>query len=135
MSEVDQVIPDLAPELSGEDSVRGPVILERSPTEILNLVPENALCFIGSADKLTINEWLGYTAQWMDFVRIPQELWTDVAATLLREGALLFWDSIKRQRKDYNWSVFGNVMKFRYKGARDEKVWYRVMKRFHQRLG
>ena len=71
MSEVEQVIPDLVPGLSGEDSVTGPVIIERTPTEVLNLVPRNSLCFIGSADKMTIDEWLSYTTQWMDFVRIP----------------------------------------------------------------
>ena len=61
MSEVEQVIPDPVPELSGEDSVNGPIIMERSPTEVLNLVPENALCCIRSTDKMTIDEWLSYT--------------------------------------------------------------------------
>ena len=63
MSEVEQIIPDLVPELSGEDSITGPIIIERTPTEILNLVPENAKCFIGFADKMTIYEWISYTAQ------------------------------------------------------------------------
>ena len=73
MSEVEQVIPDMGPELSGEDSVVGPVIIERTPTDILNSVPENVKCFIGTADKMTIYEWLGYTTQWMSFIRIRQE--------------------------------------------------------------
>ena len=34
MSEVEQVFPEVGPELSGEDSVTGPVIIERTPTEI-----------------------------------------------------------------------------------------------------
>ena len=64
MSEVEQVIPDMDPELSGEDSVVGPVIIERAPTDILNSVPENANCFIGTADKMTIDEWLGSPTIW-----------------------------------------------------------------------
>ena len=72
-SEAQQFIPDVGPELSEEESVIGPVILERTPTEILNSVPENAKCFIGTADKMTIYEWLGYTTQWMSFIRIRQE--------------------------------------------------------------
>ena len=55
MSEVEQVIPDLGPELSGEDSDVGSVIIEQTPTEILNSVPENDKCFIG-ADKMIIYE-------------------------------------------------------------------------------
>ena len=54
MSEVEQVIPDMGPELSGEDSVVGPVIIERTPTDISNLVPEK--CLIGTVDKMTIYE-------------------------------------------------------------------------------
>ena len=45
MSEVEQVFPKVGPELSREDSVTGPVIIERTPTEILNLVLENDKCF------------------------------------------------------------------------------------------
>ena len=40
MSEVEQVIPDPGPELSGEDSDVRPVIIKRIPIDILNLVPE-----------------------------------------------------------------------------------------------
>ena len=63
MSEVEQVIHDVGPELSGEDSVVRPVIIKRTPIDILNLVPENAKCFIGTTDKMTIYEWLGYKTQ------------------------------------------------------------------------
>ena len=34
MSEVEQVIPDLGPELSSEDSDVGPVIIEQTPIDI-----------------------------------------------------------------------------------------------------
>ena len=54
MSEIEQVFPEIGPDLSGEDSVTGPVIIERTPTEILNIVPENLKCFIGFADKMTV---------------------------------------------------------------------------------
>ena len=54
LSEVEQVIPDVGPELSGDDSVIGPVIIERTPTDILNLVPEK--CLIGTVDKMTTYE-------------------------------------------------------------------------------
>ena len=90
MSEVEHVIPDVGPEPSGEDSVVGPVIIEQIPTDIQNSIPENVKCFIRITDKITIDEWLGYTNQWMSFIRIPQEYWVDVAATLLREKALTF---------------------------------------------
>ena len=61
----------MGPKLSGEDSVVGPVIIEQTATDILNSIPENAKCFIGTADKMTIYEWLDYTTQWMNFIRIP----------------------------------------------------------------
>ena len=40
MSEVEQVIPDLGPELSSEDSDVGSMIIKRIPTDILNQLPE-----------------------------------------------------------------------------------------------
>ena len=135
MSEVEQVIPDMGPELSGEDSVVGPVIIERTPTDILNSVPENVKCFIGTADKMTIDEWLGYTTQWMSFIRIPQEYWVDVAATLLREKALTFWTAITTRREVHEWSIFKSIMTHNFMKGSKEKVWYRRLSRFHQRFG
>ena len=108
MSEVEQVILDLGPELSGEDSDVGPVIIEQTPTDILNSVPENDKCFIGTADKMIIYEWLGYTTQWMSFIRIPQEYWVDVdvVVTLLREKALTFFTAVTIRREAHVWSIF-----------------------------
>ena len=106
MSEVEQVIPDLGPELSGEDSDVRPVIIEQTPTDILNSVPENDKCFIGTADKMIIYEWLGYTTQWMSFIRIPQEYWVDVVVTLLREKALTLSTAVTIRREAHVWSIF-----------------------------
>ena len=105
MSEVEQVIPDLGLELSGEDSDVGPVIIEQTLTDILNSVPENDKCFIGTAEKMIIYEWLGYTIQWMSFIRIPQEYWVDVVVTLLREKALTFSTAITIRREVHEWSI------------------------------
>ena len=106
MSEVEQVILDLGPELSGEDSDVGPVIIEQTPTDILNSVPENDKCFIGTVDKMTIYEWLVYTTQWMSFIRIPQEYWVHVVVTLLREKALTFSTAVTIRREVHEWSIF-----------------------------
>ena len=46
MSEVEQVIPDVGSEFSGEDSVVGLVIIKLIPTDIQNLVPENDKYYI-----------------------------------------------------------------------------------------
>ena len=102
MSKVEQDILDVGPELSGEDSVVGPVIIERTPTDILNSVPKNAKCFTRTVDKIVIYELLGCTTQWMSFIRIPQEYWVDVAATLLRENTITFLNAITTKREVAN---------------------------------
>ena len=73
---------------------------------------------------MTIDEWPGYTTQWMSFIRIPQEYWVDVAATLLREKALTFWTAI-----------FKSIMTHNFMKGFKEKVWYRRLSRFHQPFG
>ena len=75
------------------------VIIKRTSTDILNLVPENAKSYIRTANKMTIYEWLSLTTQWMSFVRIPQEYWVDVAVTLLRKKALIFWTAVTTRRE------------------------------------
>ena len=108
MSEVEQVIPDLGLELSGEDSDVGPVIIEQTLTDILNSVPENDKCFIGTAEKMIIYEWLGYTIQWMSFIRIPQEYWVDVVVTLIREKKPLHFcfTIVTIRREVHEWLIF-----------------------------
>ena len=96
----------MGPELSGEDSDVGPVIIERTPTDILNLVPESAKSFIRTIDKMTIYEWLSLTTQWMSIVKIPQEYWVDVAITLLREKALTFLDCIINKKRSPSMASF-----------------------------
>ena len=135
MSEVNQVYPEEGPALSGEDSVTDPVHIERTPSAILSLVPLDAKCFKGGEDEMTIQEWLAHTSIWMNYVEIPQDQWTNVAATLLREKALIFWSERVTPWRVRPWSHSKDIMTHKYMFYSRTILWKRVACRFHQKLG